>query len=146
MNIHPQIVLEQGYLIGVEHTDPEDPECQVQQNGIDLRINQYVSILPGESMNVEFVESFNCKGVFAPPVFARSSFTRQGVFVMSGVWDNGYEGPGGCTIFNMSGSRLVIQENTRIAQVIFFLSAFDSSEYDGHYNQTDLIHSKLIVD
>jgi deoxycytidine triphosphate deaminase len=116
----------------------------VQQNGIDLRIKHDIVILKGEFINVDFIETIHCIGsVFAMPVCTRSSFSRKGIFCTSGVWDTGYSGPGGCSIYNFSGEDLLLKAGTSVCQILFFEAPSDASSYDGHYNHTTEIDSKL---
>ncbi len=48
--INPQEMLDQGAVYPMEGqpaiiTDPKDPECQLQQNGIDLRVNEVQGVV-----------------------------------------------------------------------------------------------------
>lgn len=139
MNVNPWECYKKGYVKNVDI-----PEEQIQQNGIDLRIACDVELNNLESFNVDFIEQIDCTdNVFATPVATRSSFSRKGIFCTSGVWDTGYNGPGGCTIYNFSGKTIKLTKGTRICQIIFFKAPKNSSKYNGHYNSTMDISSKI---
>lgn len=140
MNINPKVVVERGFVQGVEFTDADHPECQIQQNGVDLRITRDIKLQHGSFVNVEFIETIHCiDNVFAMPVCVRSSLSRKGIFMTSGVYDTGYSGPGGGSIYNMSGGTIRIEAGTRVCQIMFFRSPEDTEKYDGGYNHTDSI-------
>lgn len=137
MNIDPREVWEKGYVDKAE-------KQQVQQNGIDLRVNKTITLQHGETVNVDFMETIHCKdNVFAMPVCTRSSYSRKGIFCTSGVWDTGYSGPGGCTVYNMSGEETTVEKGTPICQIIFFKAPDNTVHYNGFYNKTESIKSKI---
>ena len=61
----------------------------------------------------------------------RSTLIRNGLFVVSGLYDSGYNGPVGGVLHVTSGTATIYQ-NTRIAQLIF-CSAETTHLYDGSY-------------
>lgn len=125
MQINPKEVIEKGILIPAECT-------QVQQVGIDLTIKGSVAIQHGQSLNVLLNEIVKLpKDVFATFTH-RSSFNRKGVLITGSIYDPGYEGQVGCTIYNLSGMELGIQDCERIGQMLFF-KADPASEYNGQY-------------
>lgn len=66
-------------------------------------------------------------------IIHRSSLNRNGVFIMSGLYDSGFQGYVGATLYNLAG-RVKIKLGTRVGQ---FLVAKSSSVglYTGQYNQ-----------
>lgn len=136
MNVNPKEIIERGIVIGIDN-----PEEQIQPNGIDLRVSDSVLIEPGCCCNVAFIEKVkipqNLLGVFQ----VRSSFSRRGVFTSSGIWDTGYEGVTGCTIYNLSKEDISIERGTRIGQMVFFRSESENL-YSGHYNRNNEVKSK----
>jgi deoxycytidine triphosphate deaminase len=139
MNINPWICFQRQYVKGIDQ-----PQQQIQQNGIDLRIGTDIILPHGQCKNIDFIETIHCwENCFALPVATRSSFSRKGIFCTSGLWDTGYNGPGGCTIYNMSGSEISIAYKTRICQIVFFPAPTNTNKYSGYYNQTTDINSKL---
>ena len=69
----------------------------------------------------------------------RSTFNRNGIFITSGIYDQGYKGHIGFTIHNRSGESFVAP-GTRIAQIIFHKSDDTGIMYDGGYNHTKGTH------
>jgi len=123
MQINPRTVLDRGIIKYVETT-------KVQQVGVDLSIGQDFIVEAGKSKNINFRESIALPDNMYALFFVRSSWSRKGVFVSSGVYDSGYEGTIGCTIYNMSGEDIRFTEGDRIGQMICFL-ADAASSYNG---------------
>ena len=68
----------------------------------------------------------------------RSTFNRNGIFLTSGLYDSGYQGPIGFAVHNRSG-KAKIGVGTRIGQIKFVAS--DSNElYAGGYNHEAATH------
>lgn len=65
-------------------------------------------------------------------LFTRSTFTRNGIFITSGLYDSGFKGHIGFTIYTVGGP-VTIEKGTRIGQIAF-LSAAAAKEYAGGYN------------
>ena len=135
MQINPQTIIDRGILIPCKYT-------QVQQVGIDLTINEDISLCPGESKNVTFNEQINLPDDIFSITNIRSSYSRKGVFTTSGIYDPMFSGTMGCTIYNLGNEEIKILKNIRILQMIFF-EADAASQYDGHYNHTDSVESKI---
>ncbi len=136
--INPKQIIEQGIISNIANQSE-----QLQQVGIDLTIKEDVILYNGECKNVEFNEKFDMKDCFA--IFnVRSSFSRQGVFVSTGIYDPGFKGTGGCTIYNMAAGRIELKKGERIGQMICF-KADAASSYDGHYNKSNSIDSQYEV-
>lgn len=68
----------------------------------------------------------------AAVLFTRSTFARNGVFIVSGLYDSGYKGHIGFTIYPVGGQTL-IAPGTRIGQVAL-ISANSAKQYAGSYN------------
>ena len=151
--VNPWEVLEKGYIIGLKdnpiNVDLNSKECQVSSNGIDLRINEDVTIEPKSFKNVEIMERFNLDGVFGA-IWVRSSFSRKGIFHSAGLFDDGFgkniEGGsvGGVSLYNMGDEPITIKKGTRICQMVFFHS-FPAKQYNGFYNQNQTIESQYKV-
>jgi hypothetical protein len=67
-------------------------------------------------------------------LFTRSTFARNGVFIVSGLYDAGYKGHIGFTIYPVGGQTLVAP-GTRIGQIAL-VSADTAKLYAGGYNHT----------
>lgn len=125
MQINPKEIVERGIIIPCEFTE-------VQQVGIDLTLSLGVEIKHGESVNVSFNEKVKLPIDVFSTFYQRSSFSRKGVFMTTGVYDPGYEGSIGCTIYNMSGQDLSIPANHRVGQMLFW-KAEAAGEYKGQW-------------
>lgn len=68
----------------------------------------------------------------AAVLFTRSTFARNGVFIVSGLYDSGYKGHVGFTIYTLGGP-VTIEKGTRIGQIAF-ISAAAAKQYAGGYN------------
>jgi len=149
-NINPITVLEKGILKAPHDypiiTDLKEKECQISSNGIDLRINETITLQPGKFKNVELMERFNMDGVFGA-IWTRSSFSRRGIFHTAGLFDDGFgigiEGGsvGGVSLYNMGEDYVTIEKGTRICQMVFFESD-PAKKYNGFYNQNQTIKSQ----
>lgn len=62
----------------------------------------------------------------------RSTFIRNGLFLIAGLYDSGFKGHIGCVLHNLKGTAKV-QKGTRVGQVIF-VSSENAKLYAGHYN------------
>lgn len=68
-------------------------------------------------------------------LITRSSLNRNGIFIQSGLYDSGFNGFVGGTLYNFGG-RLKLEYNVRICQFVL-LKAETVKMYDGQY-QTQL--------
>lgn len=68
----------------------------------------------------------------AAMLVTRSTFVRNGLFVVSGLYDSGFKGHVGCVLHNLSGAA-TIEQGTRVGQVIFVKSE-SAHLYAGGYN------------
>lgn len=122
--INPKKVLEDGIITPCEFT-----ECQ--QVGVDCTVSEGVVLKKGDCYNVLLNETIKLPSDMYATLQQRSSYSRKGVFVTSGVYDPGYEGSLGCTIYNF-GEEIVIPKDTRILQVLVF-KADSASSYNGQW-------------
>lgn len=125
MQINPKEMIDRGVVSYGNHTE-------VQQVGIDLSTISSFTIKHGECMNIIFSERINLPEDIFALFNVRSSFSRKGIFTSAGVYDPGYEGSIGCTIYNMSGSDQYIEKGTRIGQILCF-KADAASSYNGQW-------------
>ena len=125
MQINPQAILDENILKPCEYT-----KCQ--QVGIDLSTSEEVEIEHGKSVNILLNEEVYLPGDIFMIFQQRSTYSRMGVFITTGVYDPGFEGACGCTIYNLSGSTILIPANERIGQALFF-KADAASTYDGKW-------------
>ena len=69
-------------------------------------------------------------------LITRSSFNRNGIFIISGLYDSGFEGYVGGTLYNLGG-RIKMKHKTRLCQLVM-ASAETLKMYDGQYNFKNL--------
>jgi len=122
-------------------TNIQNEEEQVQQVGIDLTIKEAVTIQPKGFVNIQFNEVFDMQDTFSI-TNVRSSFSRKGIFTTSGIYDPGFSGVGGVSIYNLGDKEVTIEKGTRVCQMIVF-EADAAKQYNGHYNQSGEIKSKM---
>lgn len=119
---NPQKLIEEGVVIPSEFS-------KVQQNGVDLSVREEINLAPGKSINVLLNEKIKLPTNLCAELKIRSSYSRKGMFLSSGLWDSGFEGNLGCTLYNMSDVVIVIPANERICQVVCY-----EAESAGLYN------------
>ena len=128
--LNPQVILDNKILIPCEFT-------KVQQVGIDLTINEDVTIKHGCSFNALLNETVKLPKDIYAQFYHRSSFNRKGILITGSIYDPNYEGVVGCTIYNLSGDVIEIKKNKRIGQMVFY-KADAASEYNGQYQSEHL--------
>lgn len=62
----------------------------------------------------------------------RSTFIRNGLFLIAGLYDSGFKGHVGCVLHNLK-SLAKVQKGTRVGQIIF-VSSETAKMYAGSYN------------
>lgn len=125
MQVNPKQIVDTGVVIPCEFT-------QIQQVGIDLTLKHSVTLGHGCALNVEFNETIALPADMFATFHQRSSYSRKGIFVTTGVYDPGYKGSLGCTIYNMSGAEIYLNQNDRIGQLLVF-KADPASSYNGQW-------------
>lgn len=71
-------------------------------------------------------------------LYTRSTFARNGVFIVSGLYDSGFKGNIGFTIYTIGGP-IDIEPGTRIGQIAF-IGADSEGVYAGGYNHEQGTH------
>lgn len=132
--INPKVIIEKGIFKPSEFS-------KVQQVGIDVTLKlpegkDVLRMFPGNAYNIEINESVDLPDDVYSTINIRSSYSRKGVFQSSGIYDPGFHGTCGMTLYNLSENPIEIKANERIAQMLFF-EADAASTYDGHYNHTN---------
>lgn len=131
MQINPRQIVEKQILKPSNHT-------VIQQVGIDLTAGRPLNIPHGEAATLSLNESVELPGDIYALLYGRSSYNRIGVLIRGSVYDPGYVGVVGCTIYNLSGETIVIPKNKRICQMLFF-EADAFSRYEGKYQGEGLL-------
>ena len=143
-------------------------EQQLQQNGIDLTIRDiallasagrmgaaaddrsisratpldfdslgYVELLPGPYI-ITFNEIVHLPRNIMALGRPRSSLLRCGVTVGTAVWDAGYEGRSQALLIVHHRSGFRLQQNARVAQLVFFCLTSDTEAYHGKYQHENI--------
>lgn len=157
MFINPKVAIEKGWVKGIK-----DPAKQVQPNAIDFTLDKVFmqeqtsariseggkTMRPVQEWQVEDSGFWTLSGQrvydgtsdvyvevpegVAAILYTRSTFARNGVFIMSGLYDTGYKGNIGFTIYTLGGP-IDIAPGTRIGQIAF-VAAENAGVYAGGYN------------
>lgn len=80
----------------------------------------------------------------AAMLIVRSTFNRNGIFITSGLYDQGFSGNIGYAIHNNSGIAF-IAPHTRIGQIIFVESESAGELYKGQYNTQEGQHYSEVI-
>lgn len=160
MIISPKVIVDKEIL---KSTVLPFESNQIQQNGIDLRLDEVSSLsglyIFGEDLKDSKISEFrieklkaNKNGFFyfkkgcaysllffetsiipentTAMVYGRSSLNRRGILIRGSVYDSGFCGRVGATLY--AGIDCAIRREQRIAQIIFFESD-SASIYNGQY-------------
>ena len=134
MIINPKTILENGSIIPA-------PGTKCQQCGVDVSIKESIVVPAHSFKNIEIAETISVPANAAAMLYVRSSLSRKGIFISSGVYDPGFSGASGCTIYNMGNEPLHLKEGDRIAQMVFF-ECDPASQYNGKYQGSTSGESK----
>ena len=105
---------------------------KIAQNGIDLTVSEDVFLNKGESKNILLNEKISLPANVCAELKVRSTYSRKGLFLSSGLWDSGFVGNLGCTLYNMSNDSILIPKNERVCQVVCY-EAESASLYNGKW-------------
>lgn len=104
------------YLINQLHLDPQLKMYFLTDGVYDVEFNEYVKLPQG-------VAAILC---------LRSTFVRAGHKMFSGLYDQGFENHAGA-VFHCTGP-CSVEENARMAQIVFVRSEGSGELYAGGYN------------
>ena len=99
----------------------------------ELVENKYV-LKAGEVYKVETAYEINIPNNMMAIIFIRSSLNRNGVQLGSGLWDSGFKGNVGFTLYPHVNTNLYLP--CRVAQIVFF-EASGAYLYNGQYQQSN---------
>lgn len=125
---NPKKLIDEGVVIPSEFT-------KVQQNGIDCSLRDELILEPGTSKNVFLNEGVRLPANLCGELRIRSTYSRLGVFLSSGLYDSGFYGQLGSTFYNLGSTVVVIPANERVCQFICH-EAESASLYTGKYQGT----------
>jgi deoxycytidine triphosphate deaminase len=161
MFVNPKLAIENGWLKFPEHTvDAQKRKC-IQPNAVDFTLDVVHQLAQNIASISEFEKHmrdsqmmlaeggwWDLKGQsvydgmsnmyvevpdgHAAILYTRSTFARNGVFVMSGLYDSGFKGNIGFTIYTVGGP-IHIEQGTRIGQIAFVTSE-NAGIYAGGWN------------
>ena len=155
MIINPETALKKKWIRGVGK-NMIDVETQLQQNGIDLRMGKIQTIAADQNEGVpRYEETYSEAGRFfintgwayalnamervsipkgvAADIIGRSSLNRRGLLIRGSVYDSGFKGVCGATMYSFTAKKM--QVGDRFAQMIF-VTADTAQMYQGqHQNQ-----------
>lgn len=95
--------------------------------------NNFVDIQPLSVYDIHSDFRVNIPEGIAAELVIRSTLNRAGLALNSGLWDSGFRGNLGATLFNRSGPfRLAL--HTRVCQIKFIRSEVSGIMYAGGYN------------
>ncbi len=88
----------------------------------------------GNSYRITYNEKISVPEDAIGLVFPRSSLLRNGCHLVTAVWDPGYEGRGQGLLQVLNSEGLVLKENARVGQLVFFRLENEVNEgYKGEY-------------
>lgn len=105
------------------NTDHLDNELKNEVlDSLHLKPGQTFELLPGEFILISTLEKISMKsGGLVSILYPRSSTTRRGISIESGIIDPHYEGSLMIPVFNMTRTQKIkIYPGERIAQLVFF--------------------------
>lgn len=150
MIINPKYIVDQKIV--------EGEGFEIQQNGIDItlssaslvsggilsknsrKINEYVPMSPEENNHyvffpnqayaIEFEQKVKVPDNMCAQIIQRSTLNRMGGFVLSGLYDSGFQNVIGAIL--RTSCEIRIEKGARVAQIIF-QEASPASLYNGVY-------------
>lgn len=153
MIVNPKKIVEQRLIENLT-----DNSFEIQQNGIDITLGEvklivggklgknervigdyipvvpdndgYILFEPGNSYSIDFQQKIRVPDDMCAQIVQRSTLNRMGAFILSGVYDSGFENTIGAVL--RTTAPVLIQVGARVAQIVFS-EADPASLYDGVY-------------
>lgn len=150
---NPKKVIDGGFIQNLD-----GGKMEVQQNGIDLTLGSveiinggflgrekreimtyskldydadgFYTFDPSRSYSITFQQSIKVPDNMCASIVQRSTLNRMGAFILSGVYDSGFENTIGAVL--RTSALVRIQQGARIAQILFH-EADAASLYNGVY-------------
>lgn len=106
--------------MNIDHLDNEQKNEVL--DSLHLKPGQTFELLPGEFILISTLEKISLKsGGLVSILYPRSSTTRRGISIESGVIDPHYEGSLMIPVFNLTRTQKIkIYPGERIAQIVFY--------------------------
>jgi len=106
---------------------------------VEPNVEGFMRLEPGKAYSIDSMERCKVPENMAALVLHRSTFNRCGIFITGSVYDPGFEGNIGTTMY--VHNTIEVEVGTRFAQIVF-LPADAASTYKGSY-QGQKSHIKL---
>lgn len=87
------------------------------------------------SYKVRTNELINLSNDLVALCFCRTSLLRMGAFTQHGVWDAGFKGKGEFILVVENPFGIILKQNARVAQLVFFRIKKTDIGYDGIFNK-----------
>ena len=171
MLISPKHAIEQGWIVLPEGVNLEktiqpnaidftlDRMFRVKASGANFArttesvrsFPEYEEVVGSDGWTIDPLAMVDCMSNFtvnipegvAAQLVVRSSFGRAGIMLTSGIYDSGFTGFIGFTLFNRSSRAVVTEPGTRVGQIMFMPSV-SVGTYNGIYNnKTDFWGGKV---
>lgn len=104
----------------------------IQREKLDFDCRKYYNLTPGNVYEVTTIETIKIPTNAVGMIFSRSSFNRNGIQILSTLFDSGFYGTPSVAIYPFF--ELDIKRGTRIAQIIF-IEAEAYKQYNGKYQE-----------
>lgn len=118
----------------------EDTKVMSTQSPIWSDNDGWFELLPNRAYDISSKMYVEIPEGYAAVLVLRSTFVRNGMTLVSGLYDSGFKGNIGC-VLHTNSSQPRIEEGVRIGQIIFIESK-SAGVYAGGYNTTDGNHWK----
>ena len=106
--------------------------------GYDVRLDQTVTVLPGQFRLASTVEQFRMTDDVVGIVHDKSTWARRGIAVQNTVIEPGWSGYLTLEITNHGTERLTLPRGTPIAQILFhYLDRPTEQPYSGKYQNQE---------
>ena len=110
----------------------EDKKTHRSNKQIWADKDDYFYLEKGKAYNIDLSSQIEVGAGECGVLISRSTLNRNGVFILSGLYDSGFNNTVGCVLYCFSGD-CKIKHNTRICQYIIHESENDHL-YNGDYN------------
>lgn len=123
--------LEHVWTMSGTFTIDEDKKTPRQTQRVPVGDDGYYTLDPGV-YEVSFDHDIHIGADEASLVITRSTLVRNGVKLISGIWDPSFKGRGGCCMY-VNGGQMRIKPGTRIGQFVTWKVLNPQGEYNGSY-------------
>lgn len=107
-----------------------NPDCVIPtyahpgDAGLDLYALKDDQIEPGQIKRIDFGFALELPTGFVALTRDRSSFAKNGIHNLGGVFDCGYRGEYNCTLINLNSESYKIKKGDKVTQLVIFPVAY----------------------